>query len=169
MRNLISLLLLVSFVGSISAEELSATSQLSIEIQSACILDNGSGSSSFGVLDFGSHATIASAIDKASNIGNGSIGFKCSPDLPYSIALDFGRNAGTSSQRLLLNNITGATVPYEIYQDPQYTQPWNVTNPVSGVGTGNQQWLMLYGRIPGNLATPAAGIYSDQIGVTLTF
>lgn len=171
MRILLSLLMVSNVIGLTSAEEVSSTSQVSIEIQSTCILDNGSGSgsSSFGTLDFGSHTSTANVIDKASTLGSGSIGLKCSPNLLYQITLDLGRNASGASQRMLVNSVSGQLVPYEIYQNAQHTQVWNEINPVSGSGTGNQEWLVLYGLIPGNLATPEAGIYSDQIGVTVTF
>lgn len=169
MRILLGVLMVSNVIGLASAEEVSSTSQVSIEIQSACILDNGSGSSSFGILDFGSHTSMANVIDKSSTLGSGSIGLKCSPNLLYQVSLDLGRNASGGSQRMLVNSLSGQLIPYEIYQNAQYTHVWNELNPVSGSGTGNQEWLVLYGRIPGNLATPEAGIYSDQIGVTVTF
>lgn len=64
-----------------------------------------------------------------------------------------------------------ATVNYTIYRDAARTQVWGVTaggDVVSGTGNGNVQNLTAYGRVPPQ-TTPAAGVYSDIVAITVTY
>lgn len=157
------------FACAAAAEELTSVSKLTIEVEATCIFDNGSGGSDFGTLFFGSHVNLNVAIDAQSTPTDGSIGFKCSPDVPYRIELDDGQNASGPLQRQLRNTITNEAIRYELFQDAQFSQPWNSSNAVTGVGTGQFEWVTLYGRIPASANLPSAGEYRDQLAVTLFF
>jgi spore coat protein U-like protein len=64
-----------------------------------------------------------------------------------------------------------ATVGYRMYVDASHATNWGNTvgiDTISGAGTGSQQTLTIYGRIPAQ-ATPAAATYSDMVTVTVTY
>ncbi|RUY19730.1 spore coat U domain-containing protein, partial [Mesorhizobium sp. M7A.F.Ca.US.001.04.2.1] len=57
------------------------------------------------------------------------------------------------------------------YRDTGRTQPWGITvgtDTVAGTGNGNVQNLTVYGRVPPQ-TTPAAGVYTDTVAITVTY
>lgn len=42
------------------------------------------------------------------------------------------------------------------------------TDTLAGTGNGNVQNLTVYGRVPPQ-ATPAAGVYTDTVAITVTY
>ncbi|RYZ11666.1 MAG: spore coat U domain-containing protein [Comamonadaceae bacterium] len=65
----------------------------------------------------------------------------------------------------------GQRVAYQLFRDPARTQVWGAAAQglaVAGTGTGLAQAYTVYGRVPAQ-ATPAPGIYSDRIVVTVTY
>lgn len=146
-----------------------SVSQVSIEIQPACRLDNGSGGTNFGTFFLGAYLGVSNISEATSSVGAGSIGILCSPELPFRVEIDLGLNANASLQRRVLNNSTGETVVYELFQDANFAQPWTPSAPQFGVGSGSFEWLTIYARIPTQNSVPSAGDYQDQLGVTLVF
>jgi len=61
---------------------------------------------------------------------------------------------------------------YGLYKDIDRTQPWgDASTPgstVSGTGSGANQTLTVYGRVPPQ-TTPSAGVYADTVVVTVTY
>ena len=152
-----------------SAEQATATAQISIEVVQGCQLDNGSGGGQFGVLNFGEHSSLQSGIDATTAPGAGAIGFRCTPGLNYRIELDNGLHGTNSSERRLQNPVSGETVLYQVYQDAARSQVWDEQNPRIGSATGELQWLPVFGRISASATTPSPGNYHDTLGVTLIF
>lgn len=141
---------------------LSATATGSFDVQviltEACTVD----SPSTTLLDFGSPADIASDVDAVTTID-----ITCTTGTDYEMTLNNGLNA---SRRMRLG-ATANYVDYELYTDNTYTTVWPSTvgaPPYSRTGTGAQENIDVYGRIPGQ-ATPPAGTYNDTIQVTITY
>ncbi|WP_213608028.1 spore coat U domain-containing protein [Pseudoalteromonas sp.] len=166
-NSLLALLAITPFI--LFAAQSEDTSEISIQIEQGCILDNGSGASSFGVISFGEYSSLTYGAQTTSNQGSGSIGFRCSPNLSYRIELGNGLNATDSSGRKLLNSSTGELVPYQLYQDVGRSQVWDDANAVSGTASGLFEWLPIFVSIAPQPVTPSAGVYNDNIEVVLIF
>ncbi|MDF2819198.1 MAG: hypothetical protein K0S73_3138 [Stenotrophomonas rhizophila] len=119
-------------------------------------------------MDFGSSAgTITANIDRTSTIG-----LTCLNRTAYTIALDNGLYANGSVRRMRHTTNPAFLIPYALYRESTRTQRWGSTanvDLVSGTGTGSAQTLTVYGRAPPTVGAVAAGSYSDQIKVTITY
>ncbi|MFZ1744249.1 MAG: spore coat U domain-containing protein [Pontixanthobacter sp.] len=117
---------------------------------------------------FGTLATLGSAnIDTSA-----SVVLACTPNAAYSVSMNLGLNAGSTTQRELVNSGNSTQrIPYEIYTDAARTNSWGtaVGNVVAGTATGGAASLTAYGRIPSTAAAVSAGSYSDTVAVTVTF
>jgi len=101
----------------------------------------------------------------------GSLGVLCSAGAPYQIALNGGSVANNSGARKMASATSGDTIRYDIsntLDGPLWGDGANGTGTVSGTGSGMQQALPLYGRVPAQ-KTPAPGDYRDTVIATLTF
>lgn len=99
-----------------------------------------------------------------------SITVNCSSTAAYSVALDSGLNDDGSSRRMA--GPGGKYLSYQLYSNSGRTSLWgdgvSYGNTVAGVGTGSNQTLTVYGRVPASqLVTP--GSYSDTVVVTLIY
>jgi spore coat protein U-like protein len=116
-------------------------------------------------IDYGSTSFLTSNKD-----ATGTLQVQCNSSLPYTVALNGGNaNATNPTQRKMAQGATQVT--YGLYRDSSRTQPWGSTtgtNTVGGTGTGNQQSLTIYGRVP-TQTTPAPATYSDSVVVTVTY
>ena len=125
-------------------------------------------------LAFGSSpSTIASNIDATATIT-----VQSTNTTPYSIGLDNGNNVSGSQRRMRL----GATfnyVNYGLFTDAARSNAWTTTTSTTsctggastcalGTGTGSNQSVTIYGRVPPQSAT-AVGTYADSVIVTVTF
>lgn len=156
---------------------------------SACPTNGGSsdaGSSSFTAtvnancnvstttLNFGTSPTsIGSNIDSTATITA-----QCTNSTPYSIGLSNGTNASGSQNRMRLG-ATSNFLNYELYTDTARSHLWATTSSTTsctggtstcalGTGTGSNQNVTVYGRVPAQTA-PSAGTYTDTVVVTITF
>ncbi|SEK61340.1 Spore coat protein U (SCPU) domain-containing protein [Roseateles sp. YR242] len=123
-----------------------------------------------GTLNFGS--TIdplqsSGPIDASTNLS-----VTCTNTTPYSVALSAGANAGglnAFSARAMKSGTN--SLPYQLYLDAAHSKVWgNGTNSSvhTGTGTGTQQSLTVYGRLP-TVANAVPGDYSDTVTVTITY
>ncbi len=119
-------------------------------------------------LNFGSTATLASAIDQTS-----SISLSCPGSTSWRIGLNNGANASGTQRRM--TNGTSNYIAYELYRDSARTQRWGNdtaggTDTASGSGSGqaNPTMLTVYGRVAAQAAQPP-GAYADTVTVTLTY
>jgi spore coat protein U-like protein len=97
-------------------------------------------------------------LDTARN-GAITLGIQCTNMTPYNVRLDAGSGAGA------------ATVSYSPTRDAARTLVWGVTegtNTVAGTGNGAVQTLNVYGQIPAP-TTPAAGVYTETVTVTIAW
>lgn len=123
-------------------------------------------------LNFGSASLLTSNVD-----ATGTLTVQCTNTTPYSISLDNGANA-SGSQRRMLNGASNY-ISYNLYTDAARSSAWTTTTSASsctgggascvlGTGTGSNQNITVYGRVPPQ-AGPAVGTYSDTVIATITF
>jgi spore coat protein U-like protein len=118
------------------------------------------------LLDFGSQGLLNANVD-ATN----AITVRCTSGTPWAASLNAGSGTGGTVNLRKMTGPGGATVAYTIYRDSARTEVWgdgtSGTLTVSGTGTGGDQPQTGYGRVNAQ-ATPAPGLYSDTIVVTVT-
>ncbi|WAS59068.1 Csu type fimbrial protein [Burkholderia ambifaria] len=99
-----------------------------------------------------------------------TVSVTCTNTTPYNVGFDAGLGAGATVTTRTMS-ITGASLPYSLFQDAGRTVNWGNTvgtDTVAGTGTGSAQTLTVYGRIgAGQLVTP--GAYTDTITATVTY
>ncbi len=82
-----------------------------------------------------------------------------------------GAGTGATTAIRLMTGPASATINYGLYRDSGRAQTWGVTigtDTVPGTGNGNVQNLTVFGRVPPQ-ATPAAGVYTDTVAITVTY
>jgi spore coat protein U-like protein len=101
----------------------------------------------------------------------GAINATCSTAVPFDIALNVGQGQGATMASRKMSSGTN-TVNYQIHSDATRSTIWGDGSPNAPVnrltGTGLPMSIPVFGRIPMG-QSPAIGIYSDTILVTLTF
>lgn len=96
----------------------------------------------------------------------------CTAQTPYTIGLNAGTAPGATIASRLLRGPGTSTVPYSLYQDAAHTILWGdtagtvVTVPAA---TGLAQLFTVYGQILAGQAAALPGLYTDTIGVTVTY
>lgn len=131
---------------------------VSITIENSCTIISAAD------LDFGTVGTLTTEVTSSS-----AIVLNCTTGAPYTITLDAGSGSGgTTSTREMTNS--AETVSYQLYSDAALSLPWGLTasDDVSSTGTGVNQTFTVFGEVPIQ-ATPSANIYTDTIGVIVTF
>ncbi len=129
-----------------------------IEIQNACEI-----STAPTVLDFGVHGVLSANIDQFSNLY-----VTCTTGAIYNIGLG-GGGSGDINARVM--TLLTEDVGYQLYQDPGRATLWGDvigTNTQASLGTGIEQNFPVYGRVPPQ-TTPAAGVYTDTVVVTVSY
>ncbi|WP_250479899.1 MULTISPECIES: spore coat U domain-containing protein [unclassified Caballeronia] len=117
-------------------------------------------------VDFGTVSSTATNVDQA-----GTLNIKCTKGTTYKIALDNGQNADTGGQRRM-KQVSGSNtyyVNYNLYQNSGRTTAWGaaVADSYAGSGTGANQSISVYGRVPD--ANVQAGSYTDTVTATVTY
>lgn len=96
----------------------------------------------------------------------------CTPNADFDILLNGGTNV-LAGQRRLANLGAGEFIPYDLYLDSNYSQPWGNTvgtNTKAGIASAlGSASYQVYGRIPANAIPVSAGTYSDTVTVTVNF
>ena len=116
-------------------------------------------------LNFGSTGSLGANVDATSSVTP-----KCTNGTPYNVGLNAGTGTGATVATRKMTSGSNTTT-YSLYRDSARTLVWGTTigtNTVSGTGTGSNQSLTVYGRIPVQ-ATPAPATYSDTIVATVTY
>lgn len=111
-------------------------------------------------------ATSATADDTTSTLT-----VLCTNGQAYTVALNAGLSAGATVAARKMTS--GANLlSYTLYTDAGRTTVWGdgtlSTSTVAGTGSGADQTLTVYGRIPINQHVPQ-GSYADDITATLTY
>ncbi|OOG53717.1 spore coat U domain-containing protein [Rhodanobacter sp. C03] len=108
----------------------------------------------------------------------GAVTVNCTSTTAYTVYLGDGNQRLTGGGNRQMANGT-ALLPYQLYKDSGYTKIWDATGGTSatggsggqnGTGSGVNQSLTVYARIPGGAAVPATiGNYTDTVVVTVTY
>jgi spore coat protein U-like protein len=135
--------------------------QVRITIQESCIIVGTP-----SPLDFGNQNVLAANVDAVTTLT-----VQCTTSTPYNIGLNAGTGAGATIAVRKMTGPGAATVDYSLYQDTSRTVLWGDvigTNTEAGTGNGSPQAYTVYGRVPPQ-PTPAPGLYTDTITVTVTY
>ena len=124
----------------------------------------------------GSTLTFGGSIDPLQTPGpvdaSTALNLTCTKTTPYSVSLSAGANAGNASafgSRVMKSG--NNNLPYQLYLDAGRTQVWgdgNSSGVYTGTGTGSQQQLTVYGRLP-SLNGIVPGNYADTVTLTITY
>ncbi|AYG68857.1 MULTISPECIES: spore coat U domain-containing protein [unclassified Rhizobium] len=151
---------MIAAAPSTMAATATANMTVRITIQAQCLIQSAND------LDFGTNGVIAANIDQATTIG-----VQCTSGQSYNIGLSAGAGSGATTAVRVMTGPSSATINYGIYRDAARTQTWGITigtDTVTGTGNGAVQNVNVYGRVPPQ-TTPAAGVYTDTVAVTVTY
>ncbi|QHI96788.1 fimbrial major subunit CsuA/B family protein [Xylophilus rhododendri] len=151
-----------------AAADASQGMDVRLEVRSRCVLSSASAAVD---LSFGTHISFGGEPTDAPIDGQAAVQLTCDSAMDWSVYADLGQNAAGSAQRQLLDSTSGALLAYGLYADAGRSQPLGSTpaGALSGSGTGAEQTLLLYGRIPTGTRLPAAGSYRDTVVLTFWF
>lgn len=153
----------------LAAESKNTSSTISLTIAAGCVFGGETGPN-FGTIDFGQHSSLTSSyIFSVSKAEAGTILLKCTPGLSYQIALDAGQNSSESGGNQMHNASHQQYVPYELFQNSQYSVPWTLASQLSSVGDGSTRAHTVFARIAPQSLTPPAGTYTDSVTVIVSF
>ncbi|QGN38665.1 spore coat U domain-containing protein [Klebsiella oxytoca] len=165
------LTLFLLFASGAQAATVQKTFKVSAQITAGCALGAGDGSQTtdFGTLSFGTLSSLYNNVDVASTSGAGSIIVTCTPGTSISIALDYGVNGGSATQRFMSS--AGKTLAYQLYQDANRSTVWGNNTQALSVASfpSTTQTYTVYGRLFATNGFPAVGSYTDTVTVTLTY
>jgi spore coat protein U-like protein len=117
-------------------------------------------------MDFPPGGQLTANVDQTS-----SLSITCSNGTPWTTGLNNGTGVGASGPTdRRMTGPAGAQIVYGLYRDAARSLPWGSTlgQTSAGTGTGLSQAATVYGRVAPQ-ATPAPGLYSDTIVVTVTY
>lgn len=163
-------ILVIGLFASIIGYSATKTAVININanVVAACEVGSTStgGSISFGMLDFGYVPDLSTSVAVVGQANSGGIRIKCSNNTPYIIYMNSGLNSQSTTVRYLSNGST--SVRYNLYIDSAHTVVWDDIKGLSGTSNGQETWLPIYGFIP-QQSVSEVGIYTDRVGVTITY
>lgn len=161
-----SLLLLQTYP--VYAELKTANIAVSATLLPTCIAGTTTaGATTFGTLNFGSATVLNRPIVVIGQANGGAISVQCSKNTSFTVLLSAGQS-GSISSRYLVGGPATQRVNYNLYTDSAHSHIWDNTVGVSQVASGQPIALPVYGLIPIQ-STPAAGVYTDTIQVTVNW
>lgn len=132
----------------------SANFDVSIQVNATCAISASN-------MSFGSITTGTTSNTDATS----SLTVNCSNGVPYTISLGNGNNY--SGGRRMTNGTTN--INYYLYSDSNRSTQWNSISTQAGTGSGSDQTLNVYGRIPSGQSVPYVGSYSDTVIATVSY
>lgn len=134
------------------------TFTVSVDVQGACAIAADD-------LDFGTYSPAVAD----STLGQSDMTVNCTLNVPYSVGLDGGTTSGDVTDREMTDGTTNLN--YNLYTAADLQTV--VTDiggaaPFSGVGSGADQTITVYGQIPAQQSVPT-GAYADTITATISF
>ncbi len=148
------------FAPATSAQTATGSFNVRITIQAECRVNSATD------MNFGTAGVIAANIDQQS-----AISVQCTNGTPYNVGLNAGTGTGATVSNRLMTGPAGATVAYNLYRNTARTLEWGTTvgtNTLAGTGNGAVQTIPVFGRVAPQ-TTPAPGVYTDTITITVTF
>lgn len=100
-----------------------------------------------------------------------TISVTCTNGATYSIALDGGLSGNVAARTMDDDTAGTSFLSYQLYHDAAHTTAWGDTGATDhdGTGTGSNQNITVYGRIPAGQTTPVIDSYTDTIVATITY
>ncbi|WEF10825.1 spore coat U domain-containing protein [Pectobacterium actinidiae] len=151
----------------------SSTFDVTATIQKGCVFGTSTLNSqpNMGTLNFGTRSATATNVDIASTSGGGSIVATCTPGTSAIIELSYGANGGSSAQRYLKNSAGTRLLAYQLYRDAARTQVWGTGSLALSIVSfpATTQTYTVYARYFGGTPLPPAGVYTDNVTVSLTY
>lgn len=111
-------------------------------------------------IDFGVQSTLGEALTAL-----GRLYVSCTLNQPYKVSLSSSAADPKSRQ---MASASGEHITYGLYKDSAFTQPWGTAEPLEGVGSGVEEQIPVYARIPAQ-PTPSSGSYNDIVTVTVEY
>jgi spore coat protein U-like protein len=102
----------------------------------------------------------------------GSVTVACTNGTGWSATANAGGGTGaTLASRRMASG--GNLLTYALYTDSGRTTVWGdgtaSTAPVTGTGSGSDQTVTIYGRVPSGQTAVPPGSYTDTVSVTVTY
>jgi spore coat protein U-like protein len=118
-----------------------------------------------GDLAFGAYDPVVTHASTALDASS-TLSVTCTTGASTNITLDLGTSASGSQRRMS----DGGTnhLDYELYSDSGRSTVWDDAPGVDHTGTGSQENISVYGRVPAGQSVPAAS-YTDTVTATITF
>jgi spore coat protein U-like protein len=149
--------------------ELTKSFQLSATIANGCSVAT-TGTGTWGDIDLGSVAGVATGTASASLLSGGQTGMQlsCTPGLSVQVSADNG-NQPVGGVRQLVHSVSSTSkVPYQLYANGSAT-PWTTQTISLSFSAGTSQQSLPV-KATATLAAPMrAGSYSDTVHVTLSW
>lgn len=147
-----------------AAGSASGSFQVNATVVSACSVTGS-------LLNFGTSLDpVASAVPVDAT---STLTVQCTNTTPYAVSLNAGLNAGGASVFGSRSMKSGAhLLGYQLYLDSGRATVWGdgtaSSSTVSGTGTGSNQSITVYGRLP-TLSGAVPGAYSDTVTITISY
>jgi len=142
------------------------TFAVQLTIQAQCVIN------STATLNFGTAGVLGGAGGATNTDGTTTVAEQCTDTTPFDIGLNAGVGTGASTTtRKMTKNAGTAIVNYTLTQDAGRATNWGNqvgTDTMTLTGDGTSHSYTIYGRIPPQ-TTPAPGVYSDTVTVTVTY
>jgi spore coat protein U-like protein len=157
----------------------SLTGQVGVQITigAGCTVTNGSvagGANQWGTIDFGTHPDLVNVVDAQVVGASGNIQIQCNDGVTPFLTVNGGLYS-SGAQRNMQNTVDGTSqIGYSLYANPARTDaivPGTAMS-IASSATGTAVDIPIYGRVvPTGQAstTPAAGLYTDTLLVTLAW
>jgi spore coat protein U-like protein len=148
----------------------SSATQVKLEVVNGCILNNtSSGTAALGTLNFGDIYKTTIARDAVTSSGNGNIELRCTPGTTAKITLNAGLYGSNINNRKMRLTTGSATLNYQLYTSSSRQTVWDDTTGISITYNSDiAQSIPIYGRVPVQ-PTPASGVYTDQLTLTISY
>jgi spore coat protein U-like protein len=153
-QSVVTAALLASFSSSAFASSATSNFDVSIQVMATCSISASN-------MTFSSITTGTTTNTDASS----ALTVNCSSGTPYTISLDNGTNY-SAGRRLA----SGASyINYYLYTDSSRSSQWNSASVQTGTGSGGDQSLTVFGRVPSGQSVTNTGSYADTVIATVTY
>jgi spore coat protein U-like protein len=153
-QSVVAVALLASFSSSAFASSATSNFDVSIQVMATCSISASN-------MAFSSITTGTTTNTDASS----ALTVNCSSGTPYTISL--GNGANYSNIRRLAWG--GSYIDYVLYSDSSRSTEWSQSSTKTGTGSGSDQSLTVFGRIPSGQNITNTGDYGDTVIATVTY
>ncbi|SDC30069.1 Spore coat protein U (SCPU) domain-containing protein [Acinetobacter boissieri] len=155
-----------NFLGFASCSNIAPYEQGTINLNANYIVPSLCQISSTSDINFGNIFDIGTSSKNYDS--QGAISTICNSGTPYTVYLGDGNHRIPNSYRQMVNN--GNYIPYQLYQDRNYSTVWDNLDGISNIASGIAQTNIVYGRIPSNQNIASMpGTYTDSVIVNVKY